>query len=103
VNLLVEPVETETYHITLAARLPEQERSLSMNNRIIGQNVFRSFIAGVIAVFFYVLFTRIFAGTLNGNTLLWSLLVGGMTVVIAFVISSLFTLYFSRKKDDITN
>ena len=68
-----------------------------MNNRLKGQNVLRSFIAGVIAVFFYVLFTRIFAGTLNGNTLLWSLLVGGMTVVIAFVISSLFTLYFSRK------
>ena len=68
-----------------------------MNNRLRGQNVLRSLIAGIIAVFFYVLFTRIFTGTLNGNTLLWSLLIGGMTVVITFVISSLFTLYFSRK------
>ena len=32
-----------------------------MNNRLRGQNVLRSLIAGIIAVFFYVLFTRIFA------------------------------------------
>jgi Zn-dependent protease with chaperone function len=73
-----------------------------MNNRVIGQNVLRSFIAGIIAIFFYVLFTRLFTGTVNGNTLRGSLLIGASTLVIAFVISSLFTLYFSRKKGEIS-
>ncbi len=69
-----------------------------MNNQILVRAGKNSIISGVVAAIIYVIIALATGAKLDGGTISVGLLIGGITLVIAFVLSVVFTLIFSRRR-----
>ena len=70
----------------------------SQTTGVLTRAVLYSFLSGLAAAIIYVIIALLTGGKLNGDTLLGSLITGGISFVIALVFYSSFMLYFARKK-----